>query len=320
MEFYLRKTGPVLLGCALVFAVAASAQRAPGNAGHVGSVSLHAGDLQAELHGTQLNQVATVSVAGVEFLPAALRVPKGTNATEELSISAQTMIRLVLGRQVGVDIAFKDGRVAHFDVIVGPPRPLAELGSKSVEGAADNGLLLANASDVPQGSTLVFTARLAKGGEPTAMEVAFEDDSRSTELTAANGGLSGLTGRVSLAKAFGAATFGPLKFRVIEGETASDWVPLATLVRLPHLASIQCPADLEQQCTLTGSNLFLLESVGAEASYVQSVDVPAKFTGSSLKVPYPTENGMAVKLRDDPSQPNQVTLHVNVAAAAVPAK
>ena len=289
---------------------------AQGNATHIASVSVYAGDSQAEVRGSGLAQVATVTVAGVEFSPGDVRPAKKTNGTEELQVTAQSTIVLKVGRSVGVDVIFKDGRLVHLDVTVQPPRPLAELVSKSVEGAPNNGISMANANDVPQGATLVFTARLAKGGEPTAIEVAFEDDSRSIELTAANGGLSGLTGRLSPAKAFGPAAFGPLKFRVFEGDASSDWVPLALLVRVPHLTGLTCPADPSQQCTLSGSSLFFIESIAADTSYQQSVNVPARFQGSQIQVPYPAESGMVVRLVDDVTAMNPVTLAGAVAAAA----
>jgi hypothetical protein len=322
--------GKIVVGVACLFAsqsgiaqsnVAhpATPRRALANAGHVGSVVLHTDDSQGEVHGTQLDQVLTVTVAGVQFLPTALYVPKGPNATEELIVTEQTTMRLKLGAVLGVDVAFKDGRVSHYDVTVGPPRPEVELVSKTVEGAPNTGIQLANTEDLPQGATLVFSMRMLKttNAGDVRLQVAKEDDSLSTELTEKDGTLSGgLTGRLNPAKAFGPTAFGLLKFRVLEGQSASDWVPLATLVRLPRLTSISCPADPGQQCTLAGSSLFLLDSVGAEASYIQSVTVPPGFKGSSLQVPYPTENGMVVKLRDDPSQPNPVTLHVNVAGPA----
>ena len=47
--------------------------------------------------------------------------------------------------------------------------------------------------------------------------------------------------RLDPAKAFGSSAFGPLRFRVVADGVPGSWVPLATLVRLPRLTSLECP-------------------------------------------------------------------------------
>ena len=44
------------------------------------------------------------------------------------------------------------------------------------------------------------------------------------------------------AKAFGTSAFGPLQYRVSAKGVTGDWQPLATLVRLPVLKELNCPA------------------------------------------------------------------------------
>lgn len=82
---------------------------------------------------------------------------------------------------------------------------------------------------------------------------------------------------------------------------AGDWQPLATLVRLPVLQALQCPAAPEQACKLTGSNLFLVDSVSGDPEFKESVEVPDGFPGRALPVPRPGKSGLYLKLRDDPS-------------------
>lgn len=65
---------------------------------------------------------------------------------------------------------------------------------------------------------------------------------------------------------FGGSAFGPLRFRAVQGELKGDWKPLATLVRVPSLTAIRCPAGSTKECTLTGSNLFLIDSVASDES------------------------------------------------------
>ena len=61
---------------------------------------------------------------------------------------------------------------------------------------------------------------------------------------------------------------------------------------------------------LTGSDLFLVDSVAGDAQFSHPVQVPDGFPGSALPVPHPDGDGLYVKLRDDPSVVNQVTLTV----------
>jgi len=45
---------------------------------------------------------------------------------------------------------------------------------------------------------------------------------------------------------FGRSAFGPLRFRAVQGELKGDWKPLATLVRVPSLTVVRCPAGRHQ--------------------------------------------------------------------------
>ncbi|MET0535049.1 MAG: hypothetical protein ABW171_12560, partial [Steroidobacter sp.] len=141
-----------------------------------------------------------------------------------------------------------------------------------------------------------------------------EDEAFTTTLSLANRGLTLADSKVAVAtfdpaKAFGFSAFGPLKFRVVSKGVAGDWQPLVTLVRLPVLQALQCPAAAEQTCKLTGSNLFLVDSVASDPEFKQAVEVPDGFPGRALPVPRPGKTGLYIKLRDDPKV-------VNVAALA----
>jgi len=87
-----------------------------------------------------------------------------------------------------------------------------------------------------------------------------------------------------------------------------DWQPLATLVRLPSLQDLKCPATTDQPCKLSGSNLFLVGEVASNAQFDHPVQVPDGFPGNTFPVPHPTGGQLYVKLRDDPTVVNQVTL------------
>jgi hypothetical protein len=73
--------------------------------------------------------------------------------------------------------------------------------------------------------------------------------------------------------------------------------------------SAQPDADtVPSACTLTGSNLYLIDSIAADAAFTNPVRVPDGFVGSSLTVPAPTGAVLYLRLRDDPTPANTVTL------------
>ena len=89
---------------------------------------------------------------------------------------------------------------------------------------------------------------------------------------------------------------------------ASDWLPLVTLVRIPTLSQLQCPADVTQPCTITGLNFFLLQAVSANPDFSSPVPVPDGFTGATLSVPHLSAATVFFKLRDDPASINSAIL------------
>jgi hypothetical protein len=86
-----------------------------------------------------------------------------------------------------------------------------------------------------------------------------------------------------------------------ESSSTSDWLPLGTLVRLPAFAQLQCPADDTQPCTLTGTNLFLIEAISIDPTFANPVPVPDGYTGATLALPRLTANTLFLRLRDDPT-------------------
>ncbi|HEX4675781.1 MAG TPA: hypothetical protein VH209_10665, partial [Steroidobacteraceae bacterium] len=84
--------------------------------------------------------------------------------------------------------------------------------------------------------------------------------------------------------------------------------PLATLVRLPVLRDLKCPATPELACKLSGANLFLVDSVSNDPKFTHPVQVPDGFPGYSMPVPHPTDGNLYVRLRDDPSVVNSTAL------------
>ncbi len=143
--------------------------------------------------------------------------------------------------------------------------------------------------------------------------------------------------KINLARFFDATTVGALRFRIVfpvppaplihpeheppqqiqvdgsgretvtlsaahpADSVASDWLPLATLVRLPKLDRLFCPPRTVTLCQLSGSDLNRIESVSADAAFTHAASIPANFNGKLLEVPHTSGNRLYLRLRDDPA-------------------
>lgn len=302
-------------------------------AGHLGSFTLHEGDHQGMLVGTRLDEVASVAMKGVEFKPGTLSSAQGTDELPMEAINAKAASELKAGQTLQAVATLRDGRTVNVPAVVDAARPSVTLIDKSVE-AADNGtdaaansnIQLSDQNELPQNATLLFSLKAqnpAHFSREERIEVATDDGSYSTMLTMANG-LTLQDAHTALAtldpdKAFGGSAFGPLQFRVVTDKgVKGDWQPLATLVRLPKFQSLQCGDADNTACKLKGSDLFLVDSISQNQQFVNPVQVPDGFPGRVLPVPHPDEGGqLYVKLRDDPSVVNLVTLTPQVVGGGV---
>jgi hypothetical protein len=295
--------------------------RAYPEAGRLESFAIHAGETQGILKGSRLEDVVSLSLKGLEFVPTPPDSSLGSDALlmAVKAATEPTAASLQQGETTKAKVTLRDGRVYSVNVSVAAPRPRVELVGKSVQQPArtsDSNIQLASEDQLPQDAQLVFSVRAkspAAFGRDENIEVATADEAFATTLTFANRGLTLADARVAVAtldpaKAFGFSAFGPLKFRVVAKGVAGDWQPLATLVRLPILQALQCPATPEKTCKLTGSNLFLVDSVAGDPEFKEVVQVPDGFPGRALPVPHPSKSGLYLKLRDDPAVVNSATL------------
>ncbi len=334
------------------------------DAASVDGFAYHAGDETGLLTGTRLDQVASLTLKGVTFVPASSTppppapsqpttpaapgsTPSAAGASPSASISApsssdtaatpetaSTAGSLVLtakdasalpslrpGERITAAVALKDGRDLKLHVTIGSSRPVIALLSKSIlPAAADSGaaIRLGNQDDLPQNASLSFFLKSKTADFPRdqKIEVSTEDGALHTTLSLANGTITLQDARTVMAtldpqKAFGGSAFGQLRFRAVSADgTAGAWQPLANLVRVPSLKNIQCPEDPAQLCTLNGTNLFLIDSVAATLAFKQPLEVPPGIAETALKVPRPNGTLLYLKLRDDPSAVNTVSLPV----------
>lgn len=287
-------------------------------AGHLRSLTLHAGDPDAVLRGTRLDEVASLDLNGTKLNPGKLTRQDGSDELH-LAVSGGTPA-LPAGTTATAHVLLKDGRSIDLPVTVQAPRPRVELISKSVQAAAsgENSLIhLGSPDELPADSKLTFSLR---SQTPSAfardeeIEVATEDETFSVMLRLTDGSLTLQDAQIALAtidpaKSFGASAFGQLKLRPVEPPANNgDWQPLATLVRLPTITSLHCPSNHDAQCTLAGTNLFLINSIASDQAFTDSVPVPDGFADSTLQVPHPVGMVLYLKLRDNPGAVNTVML------------
>lgn len=291
-------------------------------AGHYDSFAIHAGDVRGMLKGSRLDEVASLSIRSLVFVPGELASRNG--GVDELPLIAQDAAAaagLKQERGIGAKVTLKDGRVLPVQGSVDVPRPRVTLIGQSVQPSAsikDSNIQLADQGELPQDSILTFAVRASVPATFTrdeTIEVATTDESSTTVLSFLNGGITLESTQVAVAmfnpaKAFGGSAFGPLRFRLIGKGVAGDWQSLGNLVRLPVLKNITCPTAPELACKLSGSNLFLVDSLSNDPGFAHPVQVPDGFLGSALPVPHPVGGPLYVKLRDDPSVINPTSLDV----------
>jgi hypothetical protein len=232
---------------------------------------------------------------------------------------AQAAAALKQEHGITAKITLKDGRVVPATATVDAPRPRVTLIGKSAQSSAsdkDSNIQLTDPRELPQDATLTFAVRTqwpTYFSRDENIEVTTSDESSATVLSFVNGGITLENAQVAVAtlnpaKSFGASAFGPLQFRVVDKGITGDWQPLGDLVRLPVLKDLMCPSTPELACKLSGSNLFLVDSVSSDPGFTHPMQVPDGFLGSALPVPHPAGGPLYVKLRDAPTVINPATL------------
>jgi hypothetical protein len=282
--------------------------------------SINAGDQQGVLKGTRLDEVASLDMDGIHFAPGVLSRAEQKDELQLSTANGAAVGSLHSNQELVAQVALKDGRVLNLQTTVEPPRPKVTLLSKSIQpGAAPSAIRLGNQDELPQDGRLSF---FVKTEIPDAfprnekIEVATADNAFDVLLSLPDGNLVLQDSQTVLAmldplKSFGPSVFGSLHFRAIDASgTKGDWVPLANLVRIPSLKEVRCPDSPDKQCTLSGTNLFLIESIASDSQFKHESPVPLGFADQALSVPRPNGTLLYIKLRDDPSTVNRAALPV----------
>jgi hypothetical protein len=289
-------------------------------AAHVERFTINAGDKQAVLKGTRLDEVDGAELKGIHFVPAKFSRAEQKDELQLVVQASAPSAVLQPGEKVVAHVALTDGRVLDLQTTVAPPRPKASLLNKSVQrGPADSAIHFGKDDELSQDDRLSFFVKTEipeKFTHSEKIEVATADESSHVVLSEADGSLILQDSQTALAiftpaKGFATSAFGPLRFRVIDADGVSgDWTPLANMVRVPSLKEIRCPDKPDRQCKLSGTNLFLIDSVASDPQFSNTVPVPAGFVDSTLSVPRPNGTLLYLKLRDDPSTVSMMVLPV----------
>ncbi|WP_084081042.1 hypothetical protein [Edaphobacter aggregans] len=293
---------------------------------------LHAGDTSATLTGTSLDQVRQLTLNDLTFspvgTPSSVSGATSSGATQTLSLALPNGTdapKLHPGDHIVAHVSLRDGRTLSLPLEIAPERPSVTLISRNVSQSSSP-IHLANADALPIGQKLTFSLHSAVPFQRNSqVEIASTDDSLRTNLTVASGSLvlqnsHTVLGTFDPLKAFGTSAFGPLRLRVVASDgTPGDWIPLATLVRLPELQELHCPPDVTALCTLTGSDLYLVDSLATDAAFTNPIDVPEGFVGTAITLPRPPKTGFYLKLRDEPTSANTVTLPIQIQRTPAPA-
>ncbi|MGA7918243.1 MAG: hypothetical protein WCA38_01145 [Candidatus Acidiferrales bacterium] len=289
-------------------------------AAHLDRFTINAGDKQGVLDGTRLDEVASFEMKGVRFVPAKL---SRVQQKDELGLAIANPApaeSFQPEEKVTAHVALKDGRVLDLQTTVEAPRPKVTLVSKTVQpGPTPSAVRLGSQEELPLDGRLSFFVKSEvpeKFPRTEKIEVATVDGAFDVLLSVADGNLilqdaSSVLAVLDPLKSFGSSAFGPLQLRPVDADGAKgDWQPLVMLVRLPSLKDIRCPDSADKQCTLNGTNLFLLDSVASDAEFTHVVSVPVGYVDTTLRVPRPNGTLLYIKLRDDPSKASTVVLPV----------
>ncbi len=285
-------------------------------AGHLDRFLIAAGDNEGLLEGTRLDEVTGLRLKGARFVPGEVT---RDGQKDELWLTAPDGVAVGASEKLSAQVTLKDGRVLDLAATTGPPRPKVALVSRNVRAEQSAAIRLASADELPQNGRLVFFVRSER---PEAfprdekIEVAGPDNSFHATLSVSGGQVILQDAQTAMAtldplKSFGPSAFGALRFRPVSAEGArGEWQPLATLVRLPTLTEVRCPESPDKPCTLSGTDLFLIDSVSADLQFTQPVMVPEGFADSKMSVPRPTGTLLYLKLRDNPAAVNVAALPV----------
>src|SRR5439155_17475828 len=124
-------------------------RRVYSEAAHLERFAINAGDQEGVLTGTRLDEVASLDLKGIHFLPGAL---SRANQTDELRLSAPNASATDMQPEQKLisSVTLKDGRVLEPPTTIEAPRPKVTLISKTIQSQITHPIPLENPDDLPQ--------------------------------------------------------------------------------------------------------------------------------------------------------------------------
>ncbi len=220
-------------------------------AGHVDKLTVYAGDPEASLFGSRLDEVAAADINGKVFHPGQLSRHGDQDQLQLIAANPAAVQGFASGQPANAKFTLKDGRVLELPSVIAAPRPRVSILSRDVQiPSTDASIHLTDQEEVPQDGGLTFSLKTVVPAifpRTEKLEVSSDDGSLSTTLSLSDSGLVLEDATTMLAtldprRSFGPSVFGPLRFRpVAEDGTTGDWQPLGNVVRLPVVSGISCP-------------------------------------------------------------------------------
>ena len=220
-------------------------------AGHVDKLTVYAGDPEASLFGSRLDEVAAADINGKVFHPGQLSRHGDQDQLQLIAANPAAVQGFASGQPANAKFTLKDGRVLELPSVIAAPRPRVSILSRDVQiPSTDTSIHLTDQEEVPQDGGLTFSLKTVVPAifpRTEKLEVSSDDGSLSTTLSLSDSGLVLEDATTMLAtldprRSFGPSVFGPLRFRpVAEDGTTGDWQPLGNVVRLPVVSGISCP-------------------------------------------------------------------------------
>ncbi len=278
-------------------------------AGSVDDLTFHAGDDEAVLTGARLDQVKAMTIGPLAFHPGGLtRVDNQDRLTllADDSAKAQT---IGAGTSLTAEVTFSAGRRKTVPVTVGGRRTGATLVRIAGQVPAHDGIVpitLSNPDVFAQDARISFAFH-KDGMEPLDGQETIEiatADGRATGTIKAGKGYDlqdATTGIVAFAptETLGALAYGPVRFRIWHDDAPSNWTALATIVRLPDIRSVSCPA--RDKCQVAGDRLFLIKAIGASEQADTLQAIPDGFVNPRITTAAARDGRIVLQLRDAPT-------------------
>src|ERR1035441_2975359 len=114
--------------------------RAFSDVGHFDGFAIHAGDTEGILKGSRLDEVTSLSIGNVAFVPGELSTRHGVDELPMMAQDTQGASTLNADHAIAAKVTLTDGRVLRVPVSVGPPRPRVLLIARSVQSSPFNGV------------------------------------------------------------------------------------------------------------------------------------------------------------------------------------